>query len=134
MAIVPLEGEPEVGDVLVFRQPQVGDKKTYIVHRLVEIRQSGGNERVYITRGDNCLGTEVVSREEIIGRVAEVHRMTGYRPWHAICAKQFAVTDRAYLRYTRFWTVIWPVRRLYYLLRGHARGLCKRILKIFRFR
>lgn len=137
VAVVPIYGEPKIGDLLLFEQilPDEGKKgkKVNVVHRLVEIRQDGG-ERFYITRGDNCLGCEKVRRSEIIGRVAEVHRISGFRPWHIIPAKQFAVTDRAYLRYSRFWAAIWPLRRQCYLLRAHARGLRVRLLSVFKIR
>ena len=131
VAVTPLKKEePIVGDLLVFKYVLAG-KEIGVVHRLVEIGQSDG-QPLYITRGDNCLGCEKVRRSDIIGRVAEVHRLTGFRPWHIIPAKQFAVTDRAYLRYSRLWNAIWPVRRLYYLLRGHANGLRVRLMSIFK--
>lgn len=126
VVVVPLEGEPAVGDLLMFKQ--TGQCKN-IVHRLVEIRHVG--ERcLYITRGDNCMNCEKVSLSEIIGRVAEVHRTSGFRPWHAITTKQFAVTDPAYLRYSHCWATLWPVRRLYYWIRAHAYGLRARLLSI----
>ncbi|MDE6394004.1 MAG: hypothetical protein K2K77_01570 [Duncaniella sp.] len=128
VAVVPVDGEPTVGDLLMFRSATDGAEKN-IVHRLVEVRQEG-DRRVYITRGDNCLGCEQVSRDEIIGRVAEVHRMSGFRPWHAIPSRQFAVTDKAYRRYVRLWAVTWPARRLYYLMRAHARGVRARLRAI----
>lgn len=122
VVVVPLEGEPTLGDLLMFRQ---NDRN--IVHRLVEIRQD-----VYITRGDNCLKTETVRREEIIGRVAEVHRTSGYRPWHIIPSKQFAVTDRSYRLYSRLWSAIWPARKICYLMRAHIRGIGSRLRSIFK--
>lgn len=130
MAVVPLDGEPTPGDLLMFSQ-RVGDCDKNIVHRIVEIKEMDG-ERIYITRGDNCLKTETVRRCDIIGRVAEVHRLSGFRPWHAIPRKKFAVTDRAFIRYSRLWAAIWPARRLYYLMRGHARSLGARMRSMFR--
>lgn len=124
VALTPLEGEPTVGDILVFRHPQHKDRAVYIVHRLVEIRQDGP-ERLYITRGDNCLGSETVRRVDIIGRVAEVHRIGGYRPWHAIGRRQFAVTDRGYRIYTRVWMAAWPLRRIVYAARERLRAALK---------
>ncbi len=117
VVVVPLDGEPHVGDLLMFseRQPDGGERR--IVHRLVEIRHDGAR-RCYLTRGDNCLRCESVCREEVIGRVAEVHRLSGFRPWHAIPRRKFAVTDRSYRVYSRIWGAIWPVRRLYYRIRG----------------
>lgn len=130
VAVVPLDGEPAVGDLLMFMQP-IDGKDSNIVHRLVEIRQAG-DRRLYITRGDNCLGSETVSRSEIIGRVTEVHRISGFRPWHAIPARKFAVTDQAYLRYTRLWSAIWPARRIYYRFRSDIYGLYSRLRLMFR--
>lgn len=100
------------------------------MHRLVEVKRSDG-ERFYITRGDNNLSTETVRRDEIIGRVVEVHRLSGYRPWYIIPTKKFTVNDRTYRCYVRLWTAAWPLRRLYYLGRAHARGLRVRLLKAF---
>ncbi len=128
VAVVPLESEPTVGDLLMFQSP-LGDCS--VIHRLVEIKEDVG-QRIYITRGDNCLGCETVRREDIIGRVAEIHRISGFRPWHAIPARKFTVTDAAYLRYSHIWRAIWPVRRCYYLLRAHARGLRVRLLSVFK--
>lgn len=125
VAVVPLEGEPAPGDLLLFVNRLHGEERT-LLHRLVEIRQSGGR-RLYITRGDNCLLCEQVRRSDIIGRVAEIHRISGFRPWHAIPRKRFAVTDSSYLIYTRIWEIIWPVRRICYRLRACARALAARM-------
>lgn len=125
VAVVPLEGDPAPGDLLLFVKRPHGEERT-IVHRLVEIRRSGGG-CLYITRGDNCLLCEQVRRSEILGRVAEVHRISGFRPWHAIPRKSFAVTDSSYLIYTRIWEAIWPVRRICYRLRAGARALAARM-------
>lgn len=129
VVVVPLEGEPVVGDIVMFTL--LDGKERNVVHRLVEIRQEG-DDRLYITRGDNCLGHEIVRRSEIIGKVTEVHRLSGFRPWHVIPVKKFTVTDPSYLRYSRFWMAIWPLRRLFYLLRAHANGLRCRLLSIFK--
>lgn len=111
----PLRGEPRIGDILMFRQVR-GDGEHSIVHRLVEMRDEGG-ERLYITRGDNCLGCEEVRRSDIIGRVSEVHRLSGWRPWHAIPARKFRVDGIAHRLYTRLWMATWPLRRLLLSLR-----------------
>lgn len=130
VVVVPLEDEPKIDDLLLFRQPRSG-KERNIIHRLVEIREEEG-ETIYITRGDNRLGCETVYREDIIGRVAEVHRISGFRPWHAIHAKTFSMADVAYRRYSGFWASIWPVRRIYYLCRAHANGLRVRLRRLLR--
>lgn len=127
VAVVPLDGEPQTGDLLMFRQAYPDGHERSIVHRLVAIRQDG-DRRIYITRGDNCLGSEAVPRSAIIGRVAEVHRLTGYRPWHIIPSRKFTVTDRTYRCYSRVWSALWPVRRVCYLLRAYAGVLTARLL------
>lgn len=120
VAVVPLEGEPALGDLLMFKQTLPDGKERSIVHRLVEIRNDSGGP-LYITRGDNCLGCETVRREEIIGRVAEVHRISGFRPWHIIPKRKFTVNDTSYRIYSRIWAAIWPARRLYYRIRARLR-------------
>ncbi len=131
VAVAPLEGEPALGDLLMFKQTLPDGKVRSIVHRLVEIRHDG-NEPLYITRGDNCIACETVRRAEIIGRVTEVHRISGFRPWHAIPTKQFAVTGVAYRRYSRFWAAIWPARLVYYRIRAKVRIIRARLLTIFK--
>lgn len=133
VAVAPLQGEPQAGDLLMFRQALPSGKSINIVHRLVGIRQEGG-QSIYITRGDNCLDCEHVYRSAIIGRVAEVHRTSGYRPWHIIPSRQFTVTDRAYLRYSRLWAATWPLRRQYYLMRAHVNALRIRLTSLFKKR
>ena len=130
VAVVPIAGEPSLGDLLLFVRNLEGGERN-IVHRLVEIRKES-DRAIYVTRGDNCLGCEYVKPSEIIGRVAEVHRVSGFRPWYAIPAKKFTVTDKAYLCYSRFWAAIWPLRRIYYRLRGHLYSLAAHQRAIFR--
>ncbi len=115
--VVPMEGVPRKGDILMFRHGGSGEKETNIVHRLVEIRNDADGERVYITRGDNCLGTETARRENIIGRVAEVHRTSGFRPWHAVPFRQFSTDALPHRIFTLVWTALWPIRRIYYIIR-----------------
>lgn len=131
VAIAPLKGEPMVSDLLMFTHTLPDGKERNIVHRLVEVR-GVGDQRLYITRGDNCLGCEYVRRPEIIGRVAEVHRISGFRPWHIIPARKFTVTAPAYLLYSRIWTAIWPARCLCYRFRAHASAFYNRLLSIFK--
>lgn len=111
VVVVPLVGEPAVGDLLLFRRGGL-----FVLHRLVAT-QGPGAERVYITRGDNCEEPETVRADELIGRAAEVHRIGGWRPWHALWRRKFTVADAAYRRYCRLWAALWPVRRQYYRLR-----------------
>lgn len=130
VAVAPLVEAPVVGDLLAFVQKRDG-REIGIVHRLVEIKDCG-DRCLYITRGDNCLGSETVRPDEVIGRVVEVHRIGAYRPWYVIGAKKFAVTDAAYLRYTRLWSTIWPARRIVYRLGIRVGTVRRRLMSIFR--
>lgn len=131
VVVVPLEREPVIGDMLMFKQTQPDGKERNIVHRLIEIRRRY-DQRIYITRGDNCLGSERVHPSEVIGRVVEIHRISGYRPWHIIPSKKISVNDPAYIRYSRIWCAIWPVRRIYYLIRSYVYTLYSRIRSILK--
>lgn len=133
VVVAPIEGEPAVGDLLMFRQGTAGGEGRNVVHRLVEVRETGG-EPLYITRGDNCVVSETVRRGEIIGRVTEVHRLTGFRLGHAIHARRFRVTDRAYRIYSRIWAATWPARRLWIAFRTRVARLRARMVSVFRKR
>ena len=129
VAVAPLKGHPSKGDLLMFRHRLPDGKRINVVHRVVEF--SGAcDDCVYITRGDNCLGIERVSPSELIGRVVEIHRVSGYRPWHIIPSKKISVNDPAYRIYTRIWLALWPARRIAYLLRAHVYGLYSRLRSI----
>lgn len=131
VVVVPLEREPVIGDILMFKQTQPDGKERNIVHRLIEIRRRY-DQRIYVTRGDNCLGSERVRPSEVIGRVVEIHRISGYRPWHIIPSGKISVNDRAYRGYTRVWLAIWPVRRIYYLIRSYVYTLYSRMRSILK--
>lgn len=131
VAVTPIDGKPAIGDMLMFRQALPDGKERNIVHRLIGIRQCG-DQTIYITRGDNCLGCEQVRCPDIIGRVAEVHRISGYRPWHALPFRKFSVNDPACIIYTRIWTATWPARRVCYILRARADALYVRLRSIFK--
>lgn len=128
MAVAPLTEEPRRGDLLMFREARA-NREINIVHRLVEVVEEDGHT-VYSTRGDNCLHTEKFGRDQIIGRVTEVHRLSGFRPWFVIPTRRFTVDGRAYRVYSRVWAMTWPVRRLYYLARAHANGLRVRLKRL----
>ena len=116
VVVVPLSGEPRVGDMLSFVQT-IDGKECSFLHRLVEIRRDG-KETIYVTRGDNCYGCEYLRLSQIFGRVAEVHRRGGWRPWYVIGRRKFTVEDRDYRLYVRLWSALWPLRFLYYRLRS----------------
>ncbi|MDE6273097.1 MAG: S24/S26 family peptidase [Muribaculaceae bacterium] len=121
VVVVALEREPTVGDILMFELPTAdtaGGSSKKIVHRLVEIRHGEEGRKEYVMQGDNNLHCETIAREQIIGRVTEVHRLGAYRPWHAIGKRKFTVEDPAYRRYLHLLEATRPLRRIYYRLRG----------------
>ena len=65
--LAPLVGEPQAGDVLLFR---MGDR--FVVHRL--LRHEGEE---YVLRGDNNMGTERVPASALLGKVVSVKRKSG---------------------------------------------------------
>ena len=91
-----------------------------------------GDVDTSVTRGDNCVACEQVSRDRIIGRVTEVHRLSGFRPWYAIPTRRFTVDDRAYRVYSRVWAATWQVRRVYYIVRFRAYGVRRRVMRLLR--
>ena len=130
VTVVPLKDDPAPGDLVMFRELR-GDREVEILHRVVEVRRTGDG-CVYITRGDNCVACEQVSRDRIIGRVTEVHRLSGFRPWYAIPTRRFTVDDRAYRVYSRVWAATWQVRRVYYIVRFRAYGVRRRVMRLLR--
>lgn len=118
VVIVPQVDEPSIGDILVFRQRRRGGM-AHVAHRLVAKEQNA----VYVMRGDNCLGCERIVSDDIVGRVAAITRVGGWRPWHAVWREQFDVDDRCQFVYTKLWGWLWPVRRVYYRLRGLCAAL-----------
>lgn len=70
-------------------------KEDYILHRVIEVNDSG-----YIIRGDNCYSDECVSEECVIGvMIAFIRR-----------GKLTPCTDKKYLRYVYRRMRLYPVR------------------------
>lgn len=126
VVVTPVNSPVQTGDILMFVHYTNGHRHT-VLHRVVSISSTNAGTPVYTTRGDNCLTTETVTPDCIIGRVAEVHRISGYRPWHALPLGKFAVTHPACRAYTRIWLASWPVRRLIYLARYHFQTIFARL-------
>lgn len=122
VASVSLDGEPSIGDLLIFRHTYPDGKAATLVHRLVGIHRDG-DDCIYIMRGDNSIGSENVRKPDILGRVTEIHLLTGYRPWYIIPYKKITVKDPLYLIYSRLWRKTWPLRRPLFLLRARIHHL-----------
>lgn len=88
-----------VGDVPLYR---AADR--YVLHRVVAVHDDW-----YAIRGDNCLVTEHVRDDQILGRLDEFYR--GSR--HVVIAD-----SRPYHLYWHAWLALWPARRLWKLTRA----------------
>lgn len=127
VAIVPVD-VPQVGDILLFEQIRRGGTSC-VLHRLVDVEDG-----VYVTRGDNCLGCERITRADIIGRVENIYWPQGSRSsWSLLLwlprlygARNednrwvLNANDSGYLRYVSFWNAVWPLRRIAYMARAVA--------------
>ncbi len=85
--------EPRKYDVVLFKR----DNGQYVLHRIV-----GSRGTAFRIRGDNCMGTELVEREQILGILAGFYRGETY----VDCS-----TDKAYLRYSYMRVATFPLRR-----------------------
>lgn len=103
----PVQGALKPGDLPIYQRPD----GIYIIHRL--IRQG---ETWCYTRGDNCLYGETIPKAWILGVVTQIQRN----------GKIIRVTDRTYRSYVRLWSVLWPLRNLWYRFRLLLRALWQR--------
>lgn len=96
--ILPVQGICKIGDMpLVF----MNDGR-YILHRIVRVDEKAG-KIFYQTRGDNCIGSEYVSQEAVLGVVSEIYYKN----------KTVKVTDENYNRYVRVWMKLYPIRKIW---------------------
>lgn len=111
--ILPVQGICKIGDMpLVF----MNDGR-YILHRIVRVDEKAG-KIFYQTRGDNCIGSEYVSQEAVLGVVSEIYYKN----------KTVKVTDENYNRYVRVWMKLYPIRKIW--MRG--KGFLFRRLKVIK--
>lgn len=111
--ILPVQGICKIGDMpLVF----MNDGR-YILHRIVRVDEKAG-KIFYQTRGDNCIGSEYVSQEAVLGVVSEIYYKN----------KTVKVTDENYNRYVRVWMKLYPIRKVW--MRG--KGFIFRRLKVIK--
>lgn len=78
----------------------------YMIHRIIRVIEEDGNI-FYQTRGDNCIGSERVAKEEVLGVVTEIYRKK----------KTIRVTDRGYLLYAKFRVGTYFVRRAFWKMK-----------------
>jgi len=111
--ILPVQGICKIGDMpLVF----MNDGR-YILHRIIRVDEKEG-KIFYQTRGDNCIGSEYVSQEAVLGVVSEIYYKN----------KTVKVTDENYNRYVKVWMKLYPIRKVW--MRG--KGFLFRRLKVIK--
>ncbi|MCR5168571.1 MAG: hypothetical protein K6C13_15370 [Oscillospiraceae bacterium] len=87
-------------DVALYRRGEA-----YVLHRVIKVCAD-----CYLIRGDNTYASETVPDEAVIGVLAGFRRK----------GKEYSVTQQSYRCYVRFWTLIYPLRALYFRLRRFA--------------
>ena len=96
--IVPVMGTCHVGDMplVLMRDGR------YILHRIIRVDEKEG-KIFYLTRGDNCVGSEYVSQDFVYGVVKEIYYKN----------KTVKVTDKKYKRYVKIWMSSYPIRKIW---------------------
>ena len=77
---------------------------TSVLHRVVKV----DNSNVYTIRGDNCIKSEYVYSDQIIGIVTQFYRN----------GRWVSVRNWKYLLYVHIWCGLFPLRRILKVLRG----------------
>lgn len=110
--IVPITEPCKVGDMPLVL---MADGR-YILHRIIKIEEELGTI-FYITRGDNCITTEKVAAEQVLGIVSEIY--------YKKCTLR--MSDTRYRFYVKMWSIVYPTRKLYKKILNFC-GKCKRFL------
>lgn len=101
--VVPMQDKCSVGDMPLALLPD----GRYIIHRIIRVDEKDGKV-YYVTRGDNCIGSEYIPQEAVFGVVKEVYYKN----------KTVKMTDKGYLFYVKTWMKLYPVRRIRMRIRG----------------
>lgn len=64
LTLASLNGEPSVGDVVLFRY-----RGRHLLHRIISVADG-----LYTTQGDNCIATECCRREDIVAKLVAVKK------------------------------------------------------------
>lgn len=102
IVIKPADREYRVLDAVLFRRPGVEGRGAYVLHRILKVLPDGK----YWIVGDNCIGGEIVDRENILGILTGIRRGE----------KDYDFSSFGYRMYLTFW--IRPVRVRFLALRG----------------
>lgn len=99
--------EPQIRDVVLFRRGE-----DYVLHRIV-----GRKGELFRIRGDNCIGSDLVRREQIIGILEGFYRGESY----VDCA-----TDQGYARYVRRRCLGFPFRWIWGYICHIGKGILRK--------
>lgn len=105
--ICPVKRQLLVGELPIYLRPE----GQYVIHRVVGVKQEKTGELYYLTRGDNCINTEQIPEEWVLGVVTEIYRK----------GKTIRVTDKGYRFYVTVWSLNYPLRRLWCRIRAHRK-------------
>lgn len=90
----------------------------YILHRIIRVDEKEG-KIFYQTRGDNCIGSEYIPEEAVLGVVSEIYYKNS----------MVKVTDKGYNHYVSIWMRLYPIRKIWMRFRGILYRVYRKIVK-----
>lgn len=95
------QGRYKKYDVVLYKR----DNGDYVLHRIVKVLKDG-----YVILGDNCLNKEYgITDKDILGIMTSFVRD----------GREYQVSSKGYQLYVRVWYALYPVRRLWKLIKVH---------------
>lgn len=104
--LVTIERELQKNDIVLFKR----SNGALVLHRIIKLQENG-----YVIRGDNCIGSELVRRENIIAIADAIYKSGKYIP----------CDDKRLVRYAKRQPISWFFR----CLRSVPRYIYNRIFK-----
>ena len=112
-------------DMVILKRPDTELKKydvvlyrlttgRYVLHRIIKVTPDK-----LIIRGDNTYSLEYVNKSDVIGVLTEFNRK----------GKRTSVTNRAYVFYSKFWNLIYPLRFVCHKAINLLRKVYRRIFR-----
>lgn len=112
-------------DMVILKRPDTELKKydvvlyrlttgRYVLHRIIKVTPDK-----LIIRGDNTYSLEYVNKSDVIGVLTEFNRK----------GKRTSVTNRAYVFYSKFWNLIYPLRFVCHKALNLLRKVYRRIFR-----
>lgn len=89
LTLSPLRSEPQVGDIVLFRQPG-----RHVLHRVIAVTENG-----YLMQGDNAIAQELARRQDVVARLVSVSSSRGSL---SVDSPQFRRRSRRGLRHRHF--------------------------------